>query len=80
MTWEQKLRLDVLYVDHQTLLLDLRILVRTVTELISSQGRPAMESLSRTAANELEFRGDGPPGNAGSQPCAHSRSPRGVKS
>jgi len=63
-TWEEKLRLDVWYVDHQTLPLDLRILVRTATELISNHGRPGMDSLSRTAANELEFRGDGAPGNA----------------
>jgi lipopolysaccharide/colanic/teichoic acid biosynthesis glycosyltransferase len=67
-TWDEKLQLDVWYVDNWTVGLDLKILVRTIQDVISRSGAPAMDSLSRTADNELEFRGDsagvGPSGGA----------------
>jgi lipopolysaccharide/colanic/teichoic acid biosynthesis glycosyltransferase len=56
-TWDDRLQLDVWYVDHWTLWLDLTILATTILELFSADGNPSMESLSRTTANELEFRG-----------------------
>lgn len=37
-SWEAKFRLDVLYVDRQSLLLDLRILLITVWKVLSRQG------------------------------------------
>jgi sugar transferase EpsL len=57
LTWDDKLGLDVWYVDHWTLRLDLIILITTVIEIFSANGNPSMESLSRTTDNELEFRG-----------------------
>lgn len=56
-TWDQKFDLDVWYVDHVSLPLDVRILVMTALEL-ARRGDPSMDSLSRTADNELEFRGE----------------------
>jgi lipopolysaccharide/colanic/teichoic acid biosynthesis glycosyltransferase len=56
-TWDDRLRLDVWYVDHWTLWLDVMILVRTLRDMFSADGNPSMESLSRTTANELEFKG-----------------------
>ncbi len=38
LTWEDKLALDVWYVDHQTLALDLRILCLTVWKLLKREG------------------------------------------
>ena len=38
LTWEEKLRLDVWYVDHQSFLLDLRILVLTVQRVFAGTG------------------------------------------
>lgn len=37
-SWEEKFRLDVWYVDHQSLGLDLRILFRTVGQVITGHG------------------------------------------
>ena len=37
-TWQQRLELDVWYVDHRTLALDLRILWRTVTAVVRREG------------------------------------------
>jgi lipopolysaccharide/colanic/teichoic acid biosynthesis glycosyltransferase len=47
LTWEEKFRLDVWYVDHWTLWLDLRILARTVLKVlqrdgVSADGHPTM--------------------------------------
>ena len=61
MTWDERLTLDVWYVDHCSLRLDLLILMRTVRELLTVGGDPAMDSLSRTTDNELEFRGSSGP-------------------
>ena len=38
LTWEDKFRLDVWYVDHQSLALDLKILLLTVWKVISREG------------------------------------------
>lgn len=38
LTWEEKLRLDVWYVDHQSFWLDLKILLLTVGKLITREG------------------------------------------
>jgi lipopolysaccharide/colanic/teichoic acid biosynthesis glycosyltransferase len=38
LSWEQKFALDVWYVDHLSLLLDLRIMLRTMWKLVSRRG------------------------------------------
>jgi lipopolysaccharide/colanic/teichoic acid biosynthesis glycosyltransferase len=60
-TWDEKLRLDVWYVDHRTMALDLWILIKTIGDLASRRGSPAMDSLSQTSDNELEFKGSTAP-------------------
>ena len=37
-TWEDKFCLDVLYVDHWSLNLDIKILVQTITKVIKREG------------------------------------------
>jgi lipopolysaccharide/colanic/teichoic acid biosynthesis glycosyltransferase len=37
-SWEEKFRLDVWYVDHRSLSLDLRILLRTIRRVLSGHG------------------------------------------
>ena len=57
-SWDEQLALDVWYVDHRSLRLDLTILVRTVVDLLRGRGtEQAMATLSRTAAGETDFRG-----------------------
>ena len=63
-TWQERLELDVWYVNHWTLWLDAFILVCTVRDVISRDGDPAMDSLSRTTDNEQEFRGNSASGLA----------------
>lgn len=68
-TWEEKFRLDVWYVDHQSLRLDLRILFLTVWNVlhrkdISADGHATMP----------EFMGNGP-AEAGRAPLANARGP-----
>jgi sugar transferase EpsL len=73
LAWEEKLEFDVWYVDHWSPQLDMRILARTVKELLLvAGGDPAMDSLSRTTARELEFRGRG--GAAAHRPGLGERS------
>lgn len=38
LTWEERFKLDVWYVDHRSLALDLRILARTVGQVLRRQG------------------------------------------
>lgn len=54
LTWDEKFRLDVWYVDHRSLRLDLRILVRTVVEVARGEGvsHPGIATMER-------FRGGG---------------------
>lgn len=54
-SWEEKFRYDVWYVDHRSLLLDLRILLLTLKKVfrrvgISQQGRATMEKFRGSAA------------------------------
>lgn len=52
LSWEEKFALDVWYVDHQTMRLDLRILLRTVVVVLRREGIAAAG-----AATMPEFRG-----------------------
>ena len=53
LSWPAKLAFDVWYVDHVSLLLDLRILVETIVQVISGSG------VSATGHDTMpEFRGD----------------------
>ena len=61
MDWNDRLALDVWYVDHWSLRLDLLIVLRTLRELVSGGGDSAVATLSRTTENELEFRGKAEP-------------------
>jgi lipopolysaccharide/colanic/teichoic acid biosynthesis glycosyltransferase len=38
LSWEEKFAHDVWYVDHQSLLLDLKILVMTVSKVVAREG------------------------------------------
>ena len=53
LTWDEKLALDVFYVDHWSLALDLRILARTLPAVLGRRGISAPGS-----ATMPEFRGD----------------------
>lgn len=56
--WDEQFALDVWYVDHRTVRLDLLILWATAVDLIRGRGAAyAMESLSQTPDREKEFRG-----------------------
>jgi len=55
-TWDEKFRLDVWYVDHCTLWLDVRILLRTIGTVFSREG-VAKEGHATTT----EFMGSGKP-------------------
>jgi sugar transferase EpsL len=50
-SWDERLRLDVWYVDHRNFLLDLRILLKTVTIVLRKEGISAADS-----ATMPEFR------------------------
>lgn len=54
-SWEEKFKMDVWYVDHQSFLLDLKIIVLTVLKVILSEGinqpgKPTMEIFKGTKA------------------------------
>jgi len=53
-TWEERLAMDVWYVDHWSLGLDLKILVRTLGQVLRREGISA-----RGEATMPEFRGNG---------------------
>ncbi len=55
LSWDEKFAFDVWYVDHQSLLLDFRILARTVTQVIGGRGVSA-----RGHATMEPFRGTKP--------------------
>ena len=52
LTWEEKFKLDVWYVDHRSFLLDLRILLLTVAAVFMRQGIS-----SESSATMPEFKG-----------------------
>jgi len=54
LSWEEKFKLDVWYVDHQSLWLDLRILALTVGQVLRRTGISAAGE-----ATMPEFKGDG---------------------
>ena len=72
--WDERLALDVWYVDHWSLRLDLLIVMRTLREFLPWGGDPAMDSLSRTIEGELEFRGTSGP--VAAKAMASHRMPR----
>jgi len=47
-SWEQKLELDVWYVENQSLLLDIKILLRTVKKVINSEGINTEDEVTST--------------------------------
>jgi lipopolysaccharide/colanic/teichoic acid biosynthesis glycosyltransferase len=49
LTWTDRFALDVWYVDHQSLLLDLRILVRTIGKVLGRDGisHPGQATMER---------------------------------
>jgi len=53
-TWDDRLALDVWYVDHRSLLLDARILARTVRQVLHREGVDHAAGVTMT-----EFRGPG---------------------
>jgi len=55
-TWEEKLELDVWYVDNQSFLLDMKILAKTVAQVLKRSGISADGS-----ATMPEFLGSNPP-------------------
>lgn len=66
--WDERFRLDVWYVDHCSLGLDLRILFRTVACVLTRQGISAREHVTmgefwgnERPADAAPARGDGPP-------------------
>ena len=56
LTWERKFELDVWYVDHWSLMLDLKILFRTVASVARRQGISLEGHVTTT-----EFMGSSPP-------------------
>jgi lipopolysaccharide/colanic/teichoic acid biosynthesis glycosyltransferase len=54
LTWDHKLALDVWYVDHRSVRLDLRILARTVSQVLRREGIDHGAGITMT-----EFRGPG---------------------
>ena len=66
LSWEEKFKLDVWYVDHQSLWLDLRILALTVGQVLRRTGISAAGE-----ATMPEFRGSAPNHQPGVPPEAH---------
>lgn len=56
LSWEDKFKLDVWYVDHQSLLLDLQILLRTLKTVVRSEGISAAgeATMARFAGSAAE--------------------------
>jgi lipopolysaccharide/colanic/teichoic acid biosynthesis glycosyltransferase len=59
--WDERFRLDVWYVDHRTLRLDLRILAMTVRELLSGSACPPAD------LDEARFKGSSSEGPGGAE-------------
>jgi len=58
LSWEEKFALDVEYVDSRSLLLDLKILVRTVTSVLRSEGISAEGQATMTVFTGSTTAGD----------------------
>jgi sugar transferase EpsL len=65
LSWEEKFKLDVWYVDHRSLGLDLSILFRTVWQVISRQGVSAADHATMPEFNPEGPAATGPAGRAG---------------
>jgi sugar transferase EpsL len=62
--WDRQLELDVWYVDHQSVALDVKIIVMTIAELPrlarGDRANHSMTTLSRSVDGEMKFRGSAP--------------------
>lgn len=47
-SWQEKFKLDVWYVDHQSFLLDMKILLRTIKKVFKSEGITALDQATIT--------------------------------
>lgn len=67
LTWPEKFDLDVWYVDHRSLALDLRILARTAWAVLSRQGisAPGEATMPEFMGNGSDTGGGSAPGPAG---------------
>lgn len=56
LSWEERFRLDVWYVDHQSFLLDLKILLLTVLRVFQTRGivQPGHATMSRFTGNRSD--------------------------
>ncbi len=57
LTWPQRISLDVWYVDHHSLMLDLRILLMTVQVLVKGE-QPDNDALAQAEEHAARLRGD----------------------
>jgi hypothetical protein len=71
-SWEERLRLDVWYVDHWSLWLDLRILLRTIWTVIRRDGISAAGHATMPRFDE------GRPNGSGTSPSETSASETGA--
>lgn len=57
-SWEEKLRMDVWYVDHQHFLLDLKIIFLTVSKVIRSEGinQPGTATTEVFEGNQIKMK------------------------
>jgi lipopolysaccharide/colanic/teichoic acid biosynthesis glycosyltransferase len=64
LTWEGKFRLDVQYVEHYSLTLDMKLLLQTVRAVVTARGVSAEGSATMPAFTGTVSREEGPGGNA----------------
>jgi lipopolysaccharide/colanic/teichoic acid biosynthesis glycosyltransferase len=64
LTWEEKFRLDVHYVEHYSLTLDVKLLMQTVRAVVTARGVSAEGSATMPAFTGTVSREEGPRGNA----------------
>ena len=80
-TWEEKFELDVWYVDHRSLLVDARIIGRTITQVLRRDGIAADGYATAPAFTGSEVRApevDGARGDDGSGAQRHRQARRKV--
>lgn len=78
LTWEEKFKLDVWYVDHQSPWLDVKIIAMTVLQVlrrqgISHEGHATMEKFTPTQPPPLKGEGDLVPPSRGGGACCDRR-------
>ena len=64
LTWEEKFRLDVSYVEHYSLTLDVKLLMQTIRAVVTARGISAEGSATMPAFAGTITHEDGPRGNA----------------